>query len=138
MQHLHRHYNIAMCTHIGNQTGFSKHMYVKEHPRLVNQIPRGSKRYNAIKILRSASERANSTIKKDLKTIEKPRILNSSRANILAQISAIVLLLKRAFNFIIKTTILFRKLYRTNDPHIKEKLKPPPIPKSIMNLIQIE
>ena len=42
------------------------------------------------------------------------------------------------FNFIIRTTNLFRKLYRTNDPHIKEKLKPPTIPKSIMNLSQME
>ena len=24
-------YNIAMCSHIENRTGFSKHMYVKEH-----------------------------------------------------------------------------------------------------------
>jgi len=32
-------YNIAMCPHITNRTGFTKHMYVKEHPRLVN-LPR--------------------------------------------------------------------------------------------------
>jgi hypothetical protein len=138
LQHLHSQYNIAMCPHLGNQTGFSKHMYVKEHPRLVNQIPRGSKRYNTIKKLRSASERANSTMKEDLKILEKPRILNSSRANILAQMAAIVLLLKRAFKFIIRTTNLFRKLHRTNDPDIKEKLNPPLIPKSIRSLIQLE
>ena len=68
-------------------------MYVKDLPRLVNQIPRGTKRYKAIKNLRSASERSNSTIKEDLKILEKPRVLNSPRANILAQIAAIVLLL---------------------------------------------
>ena len=131
-------YDIAMCPHIENRTGFTKHMYVKEHPRLINEIPRGSKRYNLIKKIRSASERANSTLKEDLKILEKPRIINAHRAGILAQMSAIVLLLRRAFNFVVKTTILFTKLHQTNDPAIKEKLKPPRIPKSILNLIQLE
>ena len=52
--------------------------------------------------------------------------------------AAIVLLLHRAFKFVVKTTILFTKLHQTNDPAIKEKLKPPRIPKSISNLIQLE
>jgi hypothetical protein len=30
---------IATCPHIANKTGFARHMYVKEHPRLVN-LPR--------------------------------------------------------------------------------------------------
>jgi hypothetical protein len=131
-------YDIAMCPHIKNRTGFTKHMYVKEHPRLINEIPRGSKRYNLIKKIRSASERANSTMKEDLKILEKPRIINAQRAAILAQMAAIVLLLHRAFKFVVKTTILFTKLHQTNDPAIKEKLKPPSIPKSIQNLIQLE
>jgi hypothetical protein len=46
-----------MCPHIENRTGFTRHMYVKEHPRLINEIPRGSKRYNLIKKIRSASLR---------------------------------------------------------------------------------
>ena len=138
LENLHNKYNIAMCPHIRNRTGFSKHMYVKEHPRLINEIPRGSKRYSLIKKIRSASERANSTMKEDLKVLEKPRVLNSSRADILSQMAAIVLLLKRAFKFIVKITILFRQLHSTNDPDIKEKLKPPSVPKSIMNLIQME
>jgi len=138
MENLNVHHNIAMCPYIKNQTGFSKHMYLKEHPRLVNEIPRGSKRYKTIKKMRSASERSNSSMKEDLKVINKPRVMNRPRANILSQIAAIVLLLKRAFSFIIKTSILFRKLNRTNDPHIKEKLKPPSIPKSILSLIQLE
>jgi len=50
-------YDIAMCPHMENRTGFTKHMYVKEHPRLINEIPRGSKRYNLIKKIRSASLR---------------------------------------------------------------------------------
>ena len=138
MENLNVHYDIAICPHIRNRNGFAKHMYVKEHPRLINEIPRGSKRYNLIKKIRSASERANSTMKEDLKILEKPRVLNNPRANILAQMAGIVLLLGCAFKFIVRLTILFRKLHRTNDPDIKEKLKPPSIPKSIQCLIQLE
>jgi hypothetical protein len=65
---------------------------------------RGSKRYNEIKKIRSASDRYNSTIKEDKKIIDKPRVLNISRANILAQMAAIVLLLFRAFSFVVRTT----------------------------------
>ena len=77
-------------------------------------------------------------MKEDLKIIEKPKILNAQRAAILAQIAAIVLLLCRAFKFVVKTTILFTKLHQTDDPSVKEKLKPPSIPKSVLNLIQLE
>jgi hypothetical protein len=131
-------YDITTCAHIDNRNGFSKHMAIKEHPRLINEIPRGSKRYNLIKKIRSASERANSTMKEDLKILEKPRVLNAQRADILAQMAAIVLLLTRGFGFIIRTTVLFIKLRQTNDPAIKKKLNPPFIPKAILNLIQLE
>jgi hypothetical protein len=138
LENLQSRYDIQLCPHIHNQYGFAKHMYVKEHPRLVNEIPRGSKRYQNIKKLRSAAERANSTLKEDLKIIEKPRVLNQARANILAQMAAIVLLLKRAFSFIIKNTSQLRKLTESDDPALKAKLKPPFIPKSIRNIIQLE
>jgi hypothetical protein len=42
LQDLQARYNIAQCPHIKNQTGYARHMYLKEHPRLVNEIPRGS------------------------------------------------------------------------------------------------
>ena len=131
-------YDIAICPYRQNQMGFAKHMYVKEHPRLVTEIPRGSKRYQNLKKIRSASERSNSTLKEDLKIIDRPRVLNISRADILAQMAAIVLLLKRAFKFVAKITVLFMRLQQTNDPDIKEKLKPPSIKKSIRSLIQLE
>jgi hypothetical protein len=77
-------------------------------------------------------------MKQDLKILEKPRILNAQRAAILAQMAAIVLLLHLAFKFVVKITILFTRLHQTNDPVIKERLKPPRVPKSILNLIQLE
>ncbi len=99
-------------------------MSIKDHPRLLNEVPRGTKRYKEIKKIRSASERSNSTIKEDLKIIDRPRVIGRPRAGILNQIAAIVLLLTRAFAFIVKTTCLFRKLSQTNDPAIRAKLRP--------------
>lgn len=88
-----------MSSHPESKRLFKTYVCVKEHPQLINEIPKSSKRYKNIKKMRSASERSNSTIKEDLKIIDKPRVLRGSRANILAQVAAIALLLKRAFSF---------------------------------------
>ena len=106
--------------------------------RIRRQPSRLIKSPQNIKKIRSASERSNSSLKEDLKIIDKPRVLKISRADILAQMAAIVLLLKRAFKFVVKITILFMKLQQTNDPDIKDKLKPPSIKKSILSLIHLE
>ena len=113
-------------------------MYIKDHPRLVNEIPRGSQRYKNIKKLRSASERLNSSLKNDLKILEKPRILDNIRADILTQIAAIVLLLKRAFSFIVRTTILMWRLAQSDDPASLKNLNLPHVPKAIAKVIQLE
>jgi hypothetical protein len=109
-------------------------MYIKQHPRLVNEIPRGSKRYKEIKKIRSASERSNSTLKEDIKILDKPRVLNASRANSLAQMAAIALLLSRAFTFIVKTSCRIRKPKAL----LKNIDLLPNIPKSILRLLQIQ
>jgi hypothetical protein len=135
VENLNAQYDIATCPHIDKKTGFAKHMYVNKHPRLVNQMPRGSKRYNQIKKFRSASERSNSTIKEDKKIIHKPRVLNISRANILAQMAAIVLLLSRAFSFVVRTTCRIRKLLDSKGSlRLKDLL--PEIPRSIIRVLQ--
>jgi hypothetical protein len=82
MDDLQRRYNISACPHAENKTGLAKHMYVREHPRLVNEIPRGSKRYKKIKKSRSASERANSTLKENINIIANPRVLNRHRVSL--------------------------------------------------------
>jgi len=71
---------------------------------------------------RSASERANSTIKDDLKIIEKLIVYNKESADILAQIAVISLLLKRAFVFITRISTLFILYPLSKDPAIAEKL----------------
>ena len=117
-------------------------MYVKEHPRLTNAIPRGTKKYQRLKQHRSASERINSAAKEDTPILRKPRVRNGKRAATLAQMTAIVILLKRAFSFVVKTTALFKKYLQESNSTTKTKLelllKPPNVPTFIMKLIQRE
>lgn len=129
-------FDVAQCVHANNKTGFAKHMYVKEHPRLVNEIPRGSKRYKEIKKIRSASERANSTLKEDIKILDKPRVMSRCRANILSQMAAIALLLVRGFSFVVKTTCKLKKLLHSDKESKKDPL--PRISKSILRLLQVQ
>jgi hypothetical protein len=136
------HYDLAICPYTRNETGYTKHMYVKEHPRLINAIPRGTKKYQRLKQHRTASERINSAAKEDIPILRKPRVLNAKRAATLAQMTAIVILLKRAFSFVVKTTALFRKFLQESNATTKTKLelllRPPSVPTFIMKLIQRE
>lgn len=142
LEELNSNYDLATCPHIANETGCTKHMYVKEHPRLVSAIPRGTKKYQELKQRRSASERINSAAKEDTPILRSPRVLNAERAAILAQMTAIVVLLKRALSFVIKITHLFRKYMRETNAETKAKLllllRPPKVPTFIMKLIQRE
>lgn len=117
-------------------------MYVKEHPRLTNAIPRGTKKYQKLKQYRSASERINSAAKEDTPILRNPRVLNKKRAATLAQMTGIVILLKRAFSFVAKVTTLFRKYLQESNAETKAKrellLKPPTVSTCIMKLIQRE
>ena len=87
---------------------------------------------------RSASERVNSVLKEDLKVIDKPIVYNKQRADILAQIATIALLLYRAFAFIVKISMLFAKYRSSKDPAIAIKLQTHAIPQCILSLIQRE
>jgi len=138
IKHIQDDYDIGSCRHIENRNGYARHMYIKKQPRLQNQIPRGTKRYNTIKQARSASERANSTIKEDIRILDKPIVYNKKRADIIGQIAAIVLLLYRAMAFIVKTTLLLKKHADSNDPDALDKASHHYIPKSIRSLIELE
>ncbi|MBC8438061.1 MAG: hypothetical protein H8D87_00030 [Deltaproteobacteria bacterium] len=135
IKNIQKDYDIGSCPHIKNCNGFSKHTYIKDNPRLINEIPRGTKRFKIIQRYRSASERANSTIKEDLKIIDKPIVYNKERADILAQIAVIALLLKRAFAFIVKISMLFANYQASMDPAIATQLQPHYVPQSILSLI---
>ncbi len=118
--------------------GYTTHSFINELPRLLNEIPRGTQRYNVIKRCRSASERSNSTIKETLNILEKLIVYNKVRADILAQMAAIALLLYRAFTFVVKISVLFMKYRESKDPAIAKKLQSFEVPKSIRTISQRE
>jgi len=130
-------YNVDGCPYFKNKTGYNAHMSIEEHPRLVNEIPRGSKRYHDIKNLRSAAERSNATLKEDLGILVNPRVMAIERANILVQLSTIVLLLVKALRFIVQTTLECRGEQKSKTEP-KNKTKPPKIPTFLRNMVQLE
>lgn len=138
IKNIQKSYDIGSCPYVKNKNGFSKHTYIKDNPRLINEIPRGSWRFKKFARFRSASERVNSVLKEDLKVIDKPVVYNKRRADILVQMAAIVLLLYRAFSFIVKISMLFAKYRSSNDPAIEKQLQLHRLPRSIAALIQRE
>lgn len=138
IKNLQQEYDIAACRYIHNETGYTAHACIADNPRLYNEIPRGTDRYNEIKRVRSASERTNSTLKEDLDIIGKPFVYNKEKAGILAQIGAISLLLYKALAFVARISARFLKYNSTKDPNLAEKLQPHYVPPSIMSLIQRE
>ena len=112
-------------------------MSIKDHPRLINEVLRGTDRYQKIKSLRSASERTNSSAKEDLCILNKPKIRGLKNAGVLAQLAVMALLLKRIICFIIKVTLAMRKI-SSNNPSSKPYLPGPEVPRFILNLIQRE
>ena len=125
------------CPYFINYHGFIKHMSVKQHPRLITEVIRGTPRYQKLRALRPASERLNSTAKDDLKILNKPRVRGLKRAGILAQLTLITILLKRVAQFIIKVTLAVRK-ERIKNPHGFVIIRGPKVPKFILNLVQRE
>ncbi|MEW6375268.1 MAG: transposase, partial [Thermodesulfobacteriota bacterium] len=97
------------CPYFINYHGFIKHMSIKQHPRVITEVIRGTPRYQTLRSLRPASERLNSTAKEDLEILDKPKVRGLKRAGILAQLTLIVILLKRVSQFIIKVTLAVRK-----------------------------
>jgi hypothetical protein len=97
------------CPHRFNKMGFSTHMSIKEHPRLILEYPRGSAKYQKVYGLRSGSERANSTAKADKHVLEHPRVMGFERSAILSQMAAIVVLLKRLIYFICNINQMFKQ-----------------------------
>lgn len=66
---------IRNCRYLENECGYSTHIFIKAHPRLVCEIPICSDRWKKIRNFRSASERSNGTCKlSDLDILESPPI----------------------------------------------------------------
>jgi hypothetical protein len=125
------------CPFFINYHGFIKHMSIKQHPRLITEIIRGTPRYQKLRSLRPASERLNSTAKEDLQILNKPRLRGLKRAAILGQLTLISVLLKRVAHFIIKVSLAVRK-ERIKNPRGFIIIQGPKVPKFILNLVQRE
>jgi len=126
---------ISNCPYLQKPSGYSTHMSIIQHPRLVNEIPRGSERWKKLHNLRSSSERTNSTTKSDLDILEHPRVMGLERAKILAQMACISTLLKKVMHFIVKVTLTWRKHISTNDKRWWKGLQLRKIPTFLSNML---
>jgi len=127
---------IKNCKYLENECGYSTHMSIKAHPRLISEIPRCSDRWKKIRNFRSASERSNGTCKSDLDILESPRIYGLAMASIEATMACITTLLKRVMSFVIGVTLNLMKYLKTWDKSYKKKLEVHKVPTFILFLIQ--
>jgi hypothetical protein len=127
------------CPYWINYHGFTRHMSVRQFPRLITEVIRGTFRHQKLKKFRSASERTNSSAKEDFCILSKPKIRRLKSAGILSQIAVIVVLLKRITRFIVKVTLAFREKVENNrSPPCHIFIPGHKVPKFIWNLIQRE
>ena len=112
-------------------------MSIKEFPRLINEVLRGTYRHQKLKALRSASERTNAAAKSDFSILDKPKIRGLKHAAILSHMATIVVLLKRIARFIIKVTLALRRKLLSNRTH-RHFIPGPKVPNFISNLIHRE
>ena len=127
------------CSYWINYHGFTKHMSVRQFPRLITEVMRGTSRHQELKKIRSAWEKTNSSTKEDFCIFSKPKIRGLKNAGILSQMAIIVVLLKRIARFIVKITLAFRETVENNKSPPQYIFIPgPKVPKFILNLIQIE
>jgi hypothetical protein len=127
------------CPYWMNYHGFTKHMSIRQFPRLILEVIRGTYRYRKLKALRPASERMNSTAKEDFCILAKPKVRGINHAGVLAQIAVMVVLLKRIARFIVTVTLAFRKEIQNNkSPPHRISITGPKVPAFILNLIQRE
>jgi hypothetical protein len=126
------------CPHWINHHGFTKHMSVRQFPRLITEVIRGTDRHQKLKCLRSASERTNASAKDDFSILAHPKVRSLPRAGVLAQIAVIVVLLKKVTSFIVNVTCSIRKP-QAKDPSLHSSYIPGPmVPPFLRNLIQRE
>jgi hypothetical protein len=127
------------CPYWINYHGFPKHLSIKQFPRLITEVIRGTYRYQKLKTIRSASERTNSSAKFDFCILAKPKVRGITNAGITSQVAVVVVLLKRIARFIVKVTSAFRNNLQSNkSPPCHVFITGPEVHKFIFNLIQRE
>lgn len=130
---------IPNCPYLQSSLGFSTHMSIKNHPRLISEIPRCSIRWQKIRNLRPASERTNSSMKdNDLYILSKPKTRGLVKFSTLAQLASILLLLKRIADFIVFITVTLCKFLLSHDKKIWKLLQLHKLPNYLSGFIQLE
>jgi len=127
---------IPNCPYSDSSLGYATHKPISENPRLLCEIPRGTKRWKKLRNLRPASERTNSTAKADLDILAHPRVMSLERASILAQIACMVVLLKRFLDFVVKITLSLRKFRITGNQKFLKELELRKLPAYLVSIIQ--
>jgi hypothetical protein len=127
---------ISDCPHVGTTLGFATHRQIADAPRLLCEIPRGTKRWRKIRNLRPASERTNATAKADLDILTHPQVMNLQRAAILAQLTCIVVLLKKFLVFVVRITLMLRKAIATSSKKLWKELQLKKLPGYLISTIQ--
>jgi len=117
-------------------------MTLKDHPRLVLEIPRESQRFRLLHNYRSASERFNSTAKDDLHLLEKPRCMRLPRAGVLGVITTLTVFLKRLCDFILRCSatveVFMERLLLYGSAPFPDELIAPDIPSYLVPFFQRE
>lgn len=130
---------LSACPYRNSPLGFTKHLYINQLPRLLNEVPRGTKRYKLVRNLRSSSERTNSSLKDGLDILDNPVVMNISRASTVAAMGNIAVFLKRIMDFIVHINQIKTKMHKAKSSKescdYRTKLHPKTVPKSIANLI---
>jgi hypothetical protein len=127
------------CRYWINYHGFTKHMSIRQFPRLITEVIRGTERHQKLKSLRSAAERTNSSAKDDFCILSKPKVRGLKNATVISQMAVIVVLLKRIARFIVKLTLAFRdKIEKNKSPPQPIFIPRPNVPRFILNLVQRE
>jgi hypothetical protein len=113
------------CQYRENENGYTKSMSIHQLPRLICEIPRGTKRYKEIKKQRTASERTNSSAK-EWTGLKNLRVWGLKAYAVQVSLSCIIVMFKRIAEFILKMTLynknplLAEKKYKTR---VKEMAK---------------
>ena len=127
---------IPNCPYSDSPLGYATHKPISENPRLLCEIPRGTKRWKKIRNLRPASERTNSTAKADLDILAHPQVMSLERASILAQLACMVVLLKRFLDFVVRVTITLRRAIATSSKRLWKELGLKKVPSWLISIIQ--
>jgi len=107
---------LCKCSYRKNKFGYTKWMTIKELPRLILEIPRGTKKYKKIKALRTSSERTNG-YGKEWTGMSNLRLRTLEAYAARVALCCIVIMLKKIMGLILQATIehrnpsLAKKLY---------------------------